>query len=56
MNVIIQVRDLSLGFAGQALLQDINFQVQAGEIFVILGPSGCGKSVLLKHLIGLYTP
>ncbi|MFO8033264.1 MAG: ATP-binding cassette domain-containing protein [Desulfohalobiaceae bacterium] len=53
---IIQVMDLSLGFAGQTLLQNINFQVQPGEIFVILGPSGSGKSVLLKHLIGLYSP
>ena len=38
------------------LLSDLNFQVQRGEVFVILGGSGSGKSTLLKHMIGLYPP
>jgi len=35
------------------VLKGVDFEVQPGEIFVIMGPSGSGKSVLLKHLIGL---
>lgn len=35
------------------VLQDISFEVSAGEMFVIMGASGSGKSVLLRHLIGL---
>jgi phospholipid/cholesterol/gamma-HCH transport system ATP-binding protein len=38
------------------LLQNLNFSVNEGEIFVILGGSGCGKSSLLKNLFGLYEP
>ena len=53
---IIQVRDLKAGYRDKVILQDINFQVRRGEVFVILGGSGSGKSTLLKNLIGLYAP
>jgi phospholipid/cholesterol/gamma-HCH transport system ATP-binding protein len=53
---IITVRDLKIGYGERVILQNVNFQVRRGEVFVILGGSGCGKSTLLKNLIGLYTP
>ena len=53
---IIRVEDLSAGYDGNVLLQDINFTVAPGEVFVILGGSGSGKSTLLKQMIGLYQP
>ena len=34
-------------------LQDINFEVNDGEIMAILGPSGCGKTTLLRIIAGL---
>jgi phospholipid/cholesterol/gamma-HCH transport system ATP-binding protein len=55
-GVSLQVRGLRKSFAGQMVLDGIDFEVQPGEIFVIMGPSGSGKSVLLKHLIGLESP
>ena len=53
---IIRVEDLSAGYDGNVLLQNINFTVTPGEVFVILGGSGSGKSTLLKQMIGLYQP
>jgi phospholipid/cholesterol/gamma-HCH transport system ATP-binding protein len=50
------VKGLRLGYDGRVILENLNFSVRRGEVFVILGGSGCGKSTLLKHLIGLYPP
>ena len=55
-GVGLQVRGLRKSFDGQEVLKGLDFEVQPGEIFVIMGPSGSGKSVLLKHLIGLEPP
>jgi len=55
-SVSVQVRGLSKSFSGMSVLKDLSFEVQRGEIFVIMGPSGSGKSVLLKQIIGLDLP
>ncbi|MHC4212376.1 MAG: ABC transporter ATP-binding protein [Planctomycetota bacterium] len=55
-NAIISVENLVVGYDDTIILRDICFEVQAGEIFVILGGSGCGKSTLLKNMIGLHKP
>lgn len=55
-TVAIQVRDLTAGYSGTPVIENISFDVYTGEIFVILGGSGCGKSTLLKHMIGLLPP
>ena len=52
----VSVRNLKLGYGTLVLLEDASFDVQRGEILVILGGSGCGKSSLMKNLIGLYPP
>jgi phospholipid/cholesterol/gamma-HCH transport system ATP-binding protein len=52
----IQVRGLTVGYGEKVILQNLDFEVRRGEVFVILGGSGCGKSTLLKHLIGLHEP
>jgi phospholipid/cholesterol/gamma-HCH transport system ATP-binding protein len=53
---IITVEHLTAGYDGNVLMQDLNFSVHRGEVFIILGGSGSGKSTLLKHMIGLYQP
>lgn len=55
-EIIISVRNLKVGYGNTVILHDINFQVESGEVFVILGGSGSGKSTLLKSMIGLYEP
>jgi phospholipid/cholesterol/gamma-HCH transport system ATP-binding protein len=53
---VVQVRGLKAAFDGRTVFENVSFEVNRGEVFVILGGSGCGKSTLLKHLIGLYEP
>jgi phospholipid/cholesterol/gamma-HCH transport system ATP-binding protein len=53
---IIRVRNLTTAYGGNIVLDDLSFDVQRGQTFIILGGSGCGKSTLMKHMIGLYKP
>lgn len=39
---------------GDFLLNNISFDIQSGEYFIILGPTGAGKTVLLEAIAGLY--
>ncbi len=55
-GVSLSVRGLRKSFKGVEVLKGIDFEVKAGEIFVIMGPSGSGKSVLLRQIIGLDSP
>jgi phospholipid/cholesterol/gamma-HCH transport system ATP-binding protein len=55
-EAVITVKALTVGYGEKVILQNLDFEVRRGEVFVILGGSGCGKSTLLKHMIGLYPP
>lgn len=55
-GVRLSVCGLRKSYCGIEVLKGIDFEVNAGEIFVIMGPSGGGKSVLLRQLIGLEAP
>src|ERR1700689_3780897 len=52
----VKVEGLCKSFDDMEVLKDVSFDVQPGEIFVLMGPSGSGKSVLLRHIAGLETP
>src|SRR5215467_4847811 len=52
----IIVRNLTMAYGSFVLMRDLNFNVNRGDIFIIMGGSGCGKSTLLRHLIGLVEP
>jgi phospholipid/cholesterol/gamma-HCH transport system ATP-binding protein len=53
---IIRVQHLVARYGERTILNDINCDVQRGEVFVIVGGSGCGKTTLLRHMIGLQMP
>ncbi|MHC4569849.1 MAG: ABC transporter ATP-binding protein [Planctomycetota bacterium] len=53
---IIRVENLTVAYGDFVVMKDINFEVQPGEVFIILGGSGCGKSTLLRNMISLVTP
>ena len=52
----VSVQDVSVGYDGIAILENVSFEIPHGSIVAILGGSGCGKSTLLKNIIGLYRP
>jgi len=49
-------QNLSLGYDGKAILQDLNFSIHAGDYFCIVGENGSGKSTLMKTLLHLQPP
>jgi sodium transport system ATP-binding protein len=54
---MIQVRGLSKTFSGSRLAVDnVSFDVQAGEVFGLLGPNGAGKTTTLRMLATLLKP
>lgn len=53
---LIRIENLTKGFNGNIILDDISLYVDRGENFVVFGQSGTGKSVLLKCIIGLLKP
>ncbi len=52
-DVIIEVRDVVVGFGEQVVLNKVNLDVYRGEILGFVGGSGAGKSVLMRTIIGL---
>ena len=56
MAVKLHVDDISLSFGGIKALQNVDFQVDAGQIFAVIGPNGAGKTSLINSINGFYTP
>lgn len=56
MSALIGVRGLTMAYGDFVLMRDLDFDIERGDVFVIMGGSGCGKSTLLRHLIGLKEP
>ena len=53
----LSIRGVGKTFDGSAWVLDrIDLEIAAGELFFLLGPSGCGKSTLLRVIAGLQEP
>src|SRR6185503_15117360 len=52
----VRLENIRKTFGATVALDDINLQINAGELFFLLGPSGCGKSTLLRLIAGLLEP
>ena len=53
---MLEVRNIFKAYEGKPLLNDISFNVRAGETVCLLGASGSGKSTLLRIIAGLEPP
>lgn len=53
---MIQLNNLSIGYSGVAIIDDLNLSFEDGKIYGILAKSGAGKTTLLKTIAGLLPP
>ena len=48
----VELRGVSCGYNGHAVLRDVNLKLMPGDFVGLLGPSGCGKTTLLRAILG----
>lgn len=55
-NVLVKMEKISKIFPGVKALEDVDFDVRAGEVHALMGENGAGKSTLIKALMGVHEP
>jgi len=56
VEAFLKVDHLKKSFKDTAILKDISFEVNKGEIMAILGPNGAGKSTTIRNIMGIMYP
>lgn len=55
-NVLVKMEKITKIFPGVKALEDVDFDVRAGEVHALMGENGAGKSTLIKALMGVHEP
>lgn len=55
MTKLLELKNISKTFPGVKALQNVNLDLEAGEVLGLCGGNGAGKSALMKILTGIYT-
>ena len=56
MNNVIELRDITVEFDGERVLDRLNLSIGDGEFVTLLGSSGCGKTTTLRVIAGFIQP
>ncbi len=52
----LQIRDVDKSYGAKRILDNVDLEVERGELCSVVGPSGCGKSTLLRLILGQESP
>lgn len=52
----VSVRNLTVGYGGKSVIENLSTDILAGSVTAIIGPNGSGKSTLMKSMLGLIPP
>jgi len=55
-ELALEIRNLSAGYEGEVVIENVDLVIRHGEFFGLIGPNGGGKSTLLKTILGLIPP
>lgn len=54
--MILKCENLTLGYDGRAVVENLNFEINSGDYLCIVGENGSGKSTLMRTLLNLQNP
>ena len=56
MGTILKTNDLTKKYGNKVVVDNLNLEIQEGEVFGLLGPNGAGKSTTMNMITGIVNP
>lgn len=56
MPVLLELQDLTINFGGLVAVDQVNLQLEEGQVVALIGPNGAGKSTVFNVITGIYPP
>lgn len=56
MEHLVELKDVTFGYGGKPVIENVHLHLHPGQFAALVGPSGAGKTTLLKLILGTLTP